>query len=138
MAKIHCKECKSLKEFNKIYRKYVKYFRNRYINDTYWYRCWIWVDIIGLEALNDKYLTLQANKLAALGLTNLKSIIQEIKDNYNWSFIHLRYNKVCYLRGIKISNEDYYYIYVSEDGEKYYSPCVGGFDSVIYQRKKNI
>ena len=130
--KIRRHKCKSLKEHNKIIRKYLKYFRNRYIRQTYWY-VWCWVDIIGLDALNDKYLTLQLEKQAAIGLTNLKHIIQTIKDNYNWSFKH-KNGKTYYLQGIQISNEDYYYIYVAEDGSKEYMTCVGRFDNVTYYK----
>lgn len=133
MNKIRRYACKSLKEHNKIIRKYIKYFKNNYIYSTYWY-VWCWVDIIGLDALNDKYLTLQANKQAAIGLTNLKHIIQTIKNNYNWSFEH-KNGKIYYLQGLEISNEDFYYIYVAEDGSKLYNSCVGRFTDIECYKK---
>lgn len=128
MSKIHRRCCKSLKEYNKIIRKYIKYFRNNYIYDTYWYT-WIWYDAIGIEALQN--LQPYAEKLHSF---NLKHIIQTVIDNYNWSFTH-RNGNTYYLRGVEISNEDYYYIYVNEEGDKVYNSCVGRFTDVLYYSK---
>lgn len=121
MAKIKRHECKSLKEFNKIIRKYIKYFRNRYIYDTYWYT-WIWIDVIGKDEI--KSLSSYIEKRI-----NLRCIVDTILNNYDWSFEY-KNGKIYYLRGVEISNEDYYYIYVAEDGDKIYSSCVGRFDEV--------
>lgn len=125
MSKIRRHECKSLKEFNKILRKYIKYFKNRNIRNEYWYD-WIHYDAIGLDAL--KALIPYANKLVRKGDLNLLYIINEIIHNYNWSFYILKTK--YYLRGVQIANDDYYYIYVSDDGDKVYNTCVGNFSDL--------
>lgn len=127
MSKIHRHKCKSLKEFNKIFRKYIKYFRDNYIYHTYW-NFWIWYDAIGMEALQD--LQPYAEKLYAQNSPNFKHILQKIKDNYNWSFKH-KNGYTYYLRGVEISNEDYYYIYINEEGDKIYNSCVGRFTDIL-------
>ena len=124
--KIHRKKCKSLREFNKIFRKYIKYFKNNYIYHTYWY-IWIWYDAIGLEELNA--LIPYSEKLFKQNQPNLKYIINNIINNYNWSFKH-KDGKIYYLQGVEISNEDYYYIYVAKDGSKQYNTCVGRFNDI--------
>lgn len=129
MNKIHRKECKSLKEFDKIFRKYLKYFKNNHIYHTYWYT-WIWINFIGLEKIKE-LIPYALNK----NCPNLKCIINEVINNYNWSFKH-RNGKTYYLQGINISNDDYYYIYVAEDGDVYYSSCVGRFTDVSYYAEK--
>ena len=129
--KIKCKECNSLKEFNKIIRKYIKYFRNRHIYRNYWYT-WIWVNFIGLDKV--KSLIPYAEKLANENQPNLKHIINEVINNYDWEFKHR--NGIIYkLQGIQISNEDYYYIYIGEDGSKQYNSCVGKFTDISYYSK---
>lgn len=133
MSKIKRHECKSLREFNKITRKYIKYFRNNYIYSNYWYT-WIWVDFIDLEEV--KSLLPYAEKLAKNNQPNLKSIINTVITNYNWSFTH-RNGNTYYLRGVEISNEDYYYIYITKDGIKMYNSCVGRFTDVEYYSKKS-
>lgn len=131
MSKIRRRKCKNLKEFNKIIRKYIKYFGLRFNHNyqTYWYT-WCYVDFIGIDSLNDKYLNFYAKKLYDKGDRNLKDIIQEVKSNYDWSYQSKEDGKTYYLRGVEISNEDYYYIYVSDDGSKSYNTCVGRFDDV--------
>ena len=131
MRKIHRHQCKSLKEFNKIIRKYIKYFRNNYIYHTYWYTQ-VWYDAIGLDAL--KALKPYAQKLFNQGRPNLSCIIDKVLENYNWSFTH-KNGFTYYLRGVEISNEDYYYIYINEEGNKIYNSCVGRFDDVDYYSK---
>lgn len=128
MAKIKRHECKTIKEFEKIIRKYIKYFRNRYIYYTYWYT-WIWYDAIGEDAVRN--LVPYGEKQAQRGYPNLLHIIRTVLDNYNWSFNH-RNGQIYYLRGVEISNEDYYFIYVSDTGSLLRNSCVGRFTDVEY------
>lgn len=135
MSKLKHRACKSFKEFRKIERKYTKKLfgiRHNHNYQNHWYT-WIWYDAIGLDALNDIYLNNFANKQASLGHTNLKQILQEARDNFNWSYID-RKNVTWYLRGVEISNEDYYWIYISDNEKKSYSSCVGSFDSVDWKK----
>lgn len=132
MSKIKRKSCKSLKEFNKIERKYThKFFGNvpmsNYNYHTYWYT-WIWYDVIGLDALYSLYLNRYAKRR-----TNLSLILDTVKKHYDWSFVDKSGIKY-YLKGIEISNEDYYYIYISDNGDKKYSSCVGSYDSIDYRK----
>lgn len=132
--------CKSLKEFLKIKRKWMpKLFCHRHNwrrFKNYWYT-WIWVEFMD-EQLKDPYLLKYANNLYNKNSKNLKLIIDEVLNEYNWNFVDKIDGKTYYLRGIQISNEDYYYVYVSNDGDKQLITCVGKFDEIAsYYGVKN-
>lgn len=138
MSKLKHKACSSFKEFRKIERKYTRKFFNchsskgKYNYRNHWYT-WIWYDAIGMDSLNDDYLNRFADYQALQGYTNLKQILQEARDNFNWSYTD-KEGIVRYLKGVEISNEDFYWIYISEDGKKSYSSCVGAFDTIDWKK----
>lgn len=119
--KLRRHKCKSLKEFNKIFRKYLKYYAIPRFRDNYrryWYT-WIWFDIIGLEELKT-YSWYKPDR-------NFPLILNDVIQNYNWSFKH-KNGDVYALRGVEISNEDYYYIYINiidTTKPNIFTSCVG-------------
>ena len=134
MSKLKYKACKNIKEFNKICRKYTKKFfglrgKGKYNYSHHWYT-WVWVDIVGEQPLFDDEITNYANRLAKKGHTNLQHILKTVRENYGWSYVETLDNLTYYLRGIQISNEDYYYVYVNDYGKRRYSSCVGHFNDV--------
>lgn len=117
--KIKNRHCTSLKEFNKIGRKYLKYYRKK--NNASFFNVWLSVDILD-EELNSEYFLKYAKHKG-----NLEEIRNEVLNNFNKSYTYN--NKMYFLKGIQITDEDYYYILIAKDNTKLYNSCVGGFNN---------
>ena len=113
-------ECKNLKEFNRINRKYFKYFGGIYFD-------WLVFKIIGEEQLNDSYLAKYADRLA---YSNLKAIIDEAKEYLNNTYYNERENLTYTLVGIEITDWDYYWLFKDDNGRYRVSSCVGHIEQI--------
>ena len=150
------RECKTLKEFHKIIRKYIKYtvgtgyqyrrtksagrkyHKFRWENKKY---VWLSVKFIGLDAINSPELKKESlkrfdvfdhrsGKMITVD-SNLKHIIKDAKEHYGEIFTDKRDENIKWkFVGIEITNEDYYYVYQRVDNpEKYFfSTCVGSYN----------
>lgn len=139
--KIRKRRCKSLREFYKIERKYIKGFATvknwRHNWHSFWYD-WISYDVIGLDALNDPYFVKKAvtphkykTKYDGVCETvtvydNLKTIREDVIARYGETFI--RKGVEWKLVGVQVASDDYYYIFQDKDGQLAYSTCVGYID----------
>lgn len=125
--KIKKRNCRSLREFTKINRKYAYYA----LRKNMWY-VWLTYDIIGLDALNDPYLVHLCSRY-----NNLRIIRDEVVANYGrvFTITDRRFGMVkttdYRLVGIEITNEDYYYILQDDNGHTQYFSCVGGLNDII-------
>ena len=130
--KIKSRQCRSLREFTKINRKYARHaFRK---GMWVWY-VWLTYDIIGLDALNDPYFMRVCSRD-----NNLRIIRDEVIANYGRTpamadrdFDVLGINMIPDYRlvGVSITNEDYYYILQDDNGHTQYFSCVGGLNDMI-------
>lgn len=126
--KIKRHNCKSIKEFNKIYRKYSKYFNSKWDYQKYDYT-WISYKAVHKD-LYSKSLDHKAKSSA-----NLKYILRECRENYGFEFIH-RNGKTYKFVGVEITNEDYYYVFESSDGDHLSSSCVGYWTDIVHYYEK--
>lgn len=127
--KIKKRNCRSLREFTKINRKYAYYA----LRKDMWY-VWLTYDIIGLDALNDPYFVRICSRY-----NNLRIIQDEVIANYGRVFTIRDRRFDClgivtttdyHLVGIEITNEDYYYILQDDNGHREYCSCVAGLDMI--------
>lgn len=122
--KIKKRNCYSLREFEKINRKYARHA----LRKGMWY-VWLTYDIIGLDALNDPYLVHLCSRY-----NNLRVIRDEVVADYGrvFTITDRRFDTVkttdYRLVGIEITDEDYYYILQDNNGHREYCSCVAGLD----------
>lgn len=114
--KIKNRHCTSLKEFNKVERKYFKYYIKK--NNNRSFNIWLSVDILD-EELNSEYFKKYTKKRGG----KLKDIRNEVLNNMNKTFTEN--NKQYFLRGIQITDEDYYCVFISKDNSRLSLSCVG-------------
>ena len=114
--KIKNKNCKDLKEFKKIFRKYHKNYFRKYYKRNYFLRIWISVTIPyeDLETPYFKQFSKDKNTLeySRKEILNNKDYCKKIDD------------EVYYLKGLEITDEDFYFIFESKTGEKSYESCI--------------
>jgi len=114
MMKIKCNhKCKSLRELEKIVRKYAKF-----VPLKMWYSWGIYYDVYEDELKSEKFIKYASKR------TNLEDIRKEaleyIKNNYSTIFKEEEYKLI----GIKITNEDYYWLF-SNETKVLLKSCVG-------------
>lgn len=117
--KPHSHKCKSLRELNKIVRKYIKYVKDIYSWNVYY-------NIFEEELRSDKFAK-YANKNGSLA---------SIREDAIWALDnHLQFkskdNETIYkFVGIQDAIEDYYWLYFN--GKQYITfSCVGGVTDII-------
>ena len=114
--KIKNKNCKDLKEFKKIFRKYHKNYFRKYYKHNYFLRIWLSVTIPyeDLETPYFKQFSKDKNTLeySRKEILNNKDYCKKIDD------------EVYYLKGLEITDEDFYFIFESKTGEKSYESCI--------------
>ena len=114
--KIKNKNCKDLKEFKKIFRKYYKDYFRKYYKRNYFLRIWISVTIPyeDLETPYFKQFSKDKNTLeySRKEILNNKDYCKKIND------------EDYYLKGLEITDEDFYFIFESKTGEKSYESCI--------------
>ena len=114
MMKIKCNhKCKSLRELEKIVRKYAKF-----VPLKKWYSWEIYYSVYEDELKSEKFIKYASKR------TNLEDIRKEalaaLSEKFYITFRNEKYNFV----GIQITNEDYYWLY--SNGTKFYmASCVG-------------
>lgn len=129
--KIKKRNCRSLREFTKINRKYACHALRKGMWS--WY-VWLTYDIIGLDAMNDPCFVRVCSRD-----NNLRIIRDEVVADYGRVFTITDRRFDCLgvvkttdyrLVGIKITNEDYYYILQDDNGHREYCSCVAGLDMI--------
>ena len=120
-------ECKTLKEFDKICRKYGKF---AYTRKHYWYTWYLHYRAFE-EQLKSEVFIKYCSKYKNLSLIR-EEALQSIEQGY--SFEH-KDGSIYKLVGIEITNEDYYWLFYN--GQEYFAfTCVGGVtDAVKYYGK---
>lgn len=115
-------ECKTLKEFDKICRKYGRF---AYTRKNYWYTWYLHYRAYE-EQLKSEIFIKYSSKYKNLSLIR-EEALQLIKDGF--SFEHKDGSTYKFV-GIEITNEDYYYLFYN--GEQYLAhTCVGRVTDVI-------
>ena len=100
--KPHVHKCKSIKEFDKIERKYIKY-----VNDIY--RWGVYYNVLEEEIRSDKFAKYAAKHRPLDGIR--QDAIQGL--NNNLSFKHKKDGTIYKFIGIQIAVDDYYYLYTN-------------------------
>ncbi|MCK9477259.1 MAG: hypothetical protein M0R46_15185 [Candidatus Muirbacterium halophilum] len=116
--KIKPKHCKDLREFKKIFRKYHKDYFRKYHKHNDLLKIWLSVSI-PYEDLDKSYF-----KQFSKNKDTLECIRKEILDNKDYS--KKIDDEVYYLKGLEITDEDFYFIFESGNGKKHYDSCVWG------------
>lgn len=112
----HC--CKDLKEFKKIFRKYYKDYFRKYHKRNDFLKIWLSVTI-PYEDLETPYFKQFSKDKDSLEYT--RKVILDNKD-YSKKID----DEVYYLKGLEITDEDFYFIFESGNGKKHYDSCVWG------------
>ena len=114
--KIKNKNCKDLKEFKKIFRKYHKNYFRKYHKRNDFLRIWISIDI-PCKDLNKPYF-----KKFTKNIDTLETIRKDMLNNKN--YCKKINDEDYYLKGLEITDEDFYFIFESKTGEKSYESCI--------------
>ena len=157
MSRFRYKECKNLREFNKIIRKYGKYklpvgykyrrtkrkkMKSHKFKKEIRLHEWLSVKFIGLDALNSNELIRESQKTFTIndpehGVRVVQSNLIHVRKNAieHYGEILTRKGDLAKWKfvGIEITNKDYYYIYEKEDepNKFFYSSCVGRYDNAF-------